>query len=144
MRILEFLRSVLQRQPATITLQHEVCARYGAKCEPVAPRSKVGVALQTRGQQPLNALRHPPEDGTCGWYLWWGDTLNEDPDFFQPLHAEHLPECCPALVPYLSLPPGWRIQVAPNHEDVWFDEDLIHKSGSNELSGELRSSPTTR
>jgi len=85
------------------------------------------VALHTRGRQPLNALRHPPTPGTSGWYLWWGDTLDEtDVNFFQPLHVEHLPEACAAVVPYLSLPAGWRVQVAPGHEDVWFDEELLN------------------
>ena len=113
------------KRPLAVDVQHGVCARFGARCHPVAPGTKVGIALQTQGLQPLNALRHRPEAGTCGWYLWWGDTLTEDVDFFKPLHVEHLPECCPAVVPYLSLPPGWRVQLAPGHEDVWFDEALL-------------------
>jgi hypothetical protein len=109
--------------------QHKTCVRFGAKCAPAAAGSKAGVALRTLGQQPLNGLRHPPEHGTCGWYLWWGDTLDQtDLKFFQPLHVEHLEEYCPEAVPYLSLPPGWRIQVAPGHEDVWFDETLLDVS----------------
>jgi hypothetical protein len=124
--LLDWLRG---RRPATAILpdqQHALCARFGATCAPVIPGSKVGIALQTRGREPLNALRHPPKRGTCGWYIWWGDTLTEDPEFFQPLHVEHLGDDCPAVMPYLALPPGWRIQVAPGHEDVWFDETLLH------------------
>ena len=85
----------------------------------------LGVALQTQGQRPLNALRHPAENDTCGWYVWWGDTLTEDPAFFQPLHVEHVPEYCPEIVPFLGLAPGWRVQLAPGHEDVWYDEKLL-------------------
>jgi hypothetical protein len=125
MALLDWLRGRQSETPTTVDLQHQVCARFGAKCVPVAPGTKVGIALQTLGLQPLNALRQRPEGGTCGWYVWWGDTLNEDPEFFQPLHVEHLPERCPAVVPYLSLPPGWRVQVAPGHEDVWFDAELL-------------------
>ena len=126
MAILDWLRGKQTKTPTTIDLQHRVCERFRAKCTPVAPGSKAGIALQTRGLQPLNALRHPPDGGTCGWYVWWGDSLNEDPEFFQPLHVEHLPAQCPALVPYLSLPPGWRVQVAPGHEDAWFDAELLN------------------
>lgn len=113
------------KTPTTTDIQHDVCSRFGAKCHPVALGSKVGIALQTRGIQPLNGLRHPPEGGTCGWYLWWGDTLTKDVEFFQALHVEHLPDHCPDVMPYLSLPPGWRIQLAPGYEDVWFDESLL-------------------
>ncbi len=126
MAILGWLFGTHDKTPSAIQLQHDVCVRFGAKCVPVEPGSKVGIALQTVGRQPLNAVRHPREAGTCGWYLWWGDSLTEDPEFFQPLHVEHLPERCPAVVPYLSLPPGWRVQVAPDHEDVWFDAELLH------------------
>lgn len=105
--------------------QRAICTRFGAAVDLPDPATKVGIALQTRGLFPLNALRHPSEGGTCGWYLWWGDTLTEDPDFFQPLHVSHLRHRCPELLPYLALPPGWRVQLAPGHEDVWYDARLL-------------------
>jgi hypothetical protein len=105
--------------------QREVCDRIGADYEPPSAGSMTGIALHTRGLEPLNALRHPVEHGTCGWYIWWGDTLSEEPDFFDPLHVEHLPEECPEIVPYLALPPGWRVQLAPGYEDAWFDPNLL-------------------
>jgi hypothetical protein len=111
--------------PAVGQAQRALCTRFGVRCDPPDPASKVGIALQTRRLQPLNASRHPPEAGTCGWYLWWGDPLTEDPEFFQPLHVEHLPERCPEFLPYLALPSGWRVQLSPGHEDVWFDEALL-------------------
>jgi hypothetical protein len=51
--------------------------------------------------------------------------LTEDPEFFQPLHVEHLPDRCPELLAYLGLPPGWRVQLAPGHEDAWYDDKLL-------------------
>src|SRR5262245_51384053 len=105
--------------------QRQVCDRFQAMWEPPSAGSKVGIALQTIGLQPLNAMRHPPAGSTSGWYIWWGDTLNEDPDFFEPLHVEHLPERCPEALAYMALPPGWRIQLAPGHEDVWYDAKLL-------------------
>lgn len=51
--------------------------------------------------------------------------MSSDPDFFQPLRVEHLTHWCPAVIPYLLLPPGYRFQIAPGHEDVWFDASLL-------------------
>lgn len=65
-------------------------------------------------------MRLAPEGDTTGWYLWAGGEMSQDPDFFLPLHAAHLEEWCPLVIPYLVLPPGWRFQIAPDYEDVWF------------------------
>ena len=46
------------------------------------------------------------------------------PGFFVALHVGHLAEWCPRVVPYLALPPGYRVLLAPEYEDVWFDESL--------------------
>jgi hypothetical protein len=105
--------------------QDETCRRFGAEFDGPVPESRVGVALRTIGQQPLNALRHTSQNGTCGWYLWWGEAWSDADDFFEPLHWEHLWERCPEILPYLALPPGWRVQLAPEHEDVWFDPELL-------------------
>lgn len=109
--------------------QLEVCRRFGA--EPLAaPRDmKVGLARNVAsGSQPLNGLRHPPEGDATGWYIWAGDELRQDPDYFQPVHVEHLYTTCPAAVPYLALPAGWRFLVAPHYEDVWEDAALLSPS----------------
>jgi hypothetical protein len=106
--------------------QHEVCRRFEADFFPTDPESKVGVAENVRaGILPLNGLRHPETEGTSGWYLWAGETLSEDDDFFKPLHAKHLSDWCPQVQKYLALPPGWRFLVADGYEDVWFDETLL-------------------
>lgn len=89
---------------------------------------KLGVALATIGEQPLNGLRHPSTGDTTGWYVWGGQELSSADDFFQPVHVQHLDEILPAIIPYLGLPPGWRFQVAAGHEDVWFDGALLNAS----------------
>ncbi|WP_084683347.1 immunity protein Imm33 domain-containing protein [Neorhizobium vignae] len=107
--------------------QVEVCLRYGVTFTPSALLSKLGIsdsALQ--GRQPLNGLRHPPEAGTSGWFIWGGEEFSTDPGFFKPMHVSHLGERCLAVVPYLGLPPGWRFLSAPNYEDAWFDVDLLN------------------
>lgn len=75
---------------------------------------------------PINGLRHMPERGTSGWFIWAGAEIDQtDPSFFQPMHLAHLGSLYPGVVPYLALPPGWRWQIAPDHEDVWFDDSLL-------------------
>jgi len=104
--------------------QASVCAAHGADSIGCDPDMKVGIALSTLGHLPLNALRHRPENGTTGWYIWGGN-LSEAPDFFQPLHAGHLCEYVPQLVRYLALAPGWRVLIAPAQVDVWYDAGLL-------------------
>ena len=107
-------------------IQAEICRRSGAKPFPTPDDLKVGIALNVRdGIQPLNGLRCHPEGDTSGWYLWAGEEWSNDPNFFAPLHIHHLPLWAPAVIPYLLLPPGWRFLIAPEHEDVWFDEQLL-------------------
>jgi hypothetical protein len=105
-----------------------ICERFGALPVKPAAGEKVGVALSTLGELPLNAMRESPEGGVCGWYIWGGE-LSQDPGFFQPLHVEHLAKYVPRFLPYVELPPGWRVQLAPNHEDVWFDPELLRHEG---------------
>lgn len=106
--------------------QADVCARFGV--QPMAPLSdeKVGVSRSVReGVTPINGMRHQPQQGTTGWFIWAGDELSDDPEFFVPLHAEHLAQWCPQVLPYLALPPGWRFLIAPDYEDVWSDDSLL-------------------
>ena len=106
--------------------QIQVCRRFKVIPFPAPGHLKVGVAqnLQT-GLEPIHGLRHPPEGQTTGWYLWAGDDFSDDPDFFGPLHVEHLLEWCPRVIPYLALPPGWRFLLARDQDDVWFDSALL-------------------
>lgn len=108
--------------------QHEICVRFGAEYVPPEESQKVGIALESVGKLPLHAVRIIPENGTCGWYIYGGE-YSADTDFYQPLHVAHLPEHCPSIIPYLALPPGWRVLLAPSHEDVWFDGELLKDSG---------------
>jgi hypothetical protein len=106
--------------------KREVCDRYRVTSVPAPGHLKVGVARNVRtGLQPINGLRHPPEGDTTGWYIWAGGEPSTDPDFFEPLHVEHLGEWCDPVLPFLQLPPGYRFQIAPGHEDVWADRTLL-------------------
>ncbi|GAB4060889.1 immunity protein Imm33 domain-containing protein [Uliginosibacterium sediminicola] len=109
-----------------IQTNQSVCERKGEKPQSPRPLSKVGIALSTLGKQPINGLRHKPTDTTNGWYLWCGHEFSEDPDFFSPLHVEHLSDKLPEVLDYLELPPGYRFLIdRKNYEDVWFDPSLL-------------------
>jgi len=106
--------------------QIEICLTFGSSYVEAELNSKVGIALETIGKLPLNARRHPAEEGSCGWYIWGGENMSKDPDFFQPLYVSHLKKACPEIIKYLALAPGWRVLLAGEHEDVWFDHGLLN------------------
>jgi hypothetical protein len=105
--------------------QRSFCLERGYDYVPSDPESKVGFARQTQGQLPINGLRHPPQNETNGWYIWCGEKLSSEPDFFSPLHTHHLIERCPQALKFLGLPPGFRFLVAGDYIDVWFDSSIL-------------------
>ena len=107
---------------ATTPEQREVCDRFNTEPHSTDLELKVGIGGPAEGV--IHGLRHPPEGDTTGWYIWRGE-WSESGDFFEPLHAWHLAERLPEVLPYLALPPGWRFLLAPGHEDVWYDESLL-------------------
>ncbi len=105
--------------------QQRICSRFAAEYLEALPTHKVGLAISTLGQFPLNALRHPINDDTSGWYIWAGEILPSQDDAFQPVHVAHLADICREILPYLGLAPGWRVLLAPDYVDVWFDPQLL-------------------
>lgn len=102
-----------------------LAARFGVERFAAPDNAKVGIDRSIKsGQLPINGVRCLPEKGTTGWYIWAGETMSDDPDFFVPLHVSHLKDWCPEVLPYLELPPGWRFLIAPGHEDVWLDPEV--------------------
>lgn len=110
--------------------QKDVCRRVGSEFMPVDVDDIVGFALETFNslKQPINGLRHPPENGTSGWYLWAGE-YSAAVDFFKPLHVGHIENINSKIFDYLALAPGWRFLIDDNgYEDVWFDDNLLKLS----------------
>ena len=106
--------------------QRSTCASFRADWTPAPFNLKAGVALNVESQlKPVNGLRQPPKGDTTGWYIWAGQVLSDEPDFFQPLHVSHLTDWRPEILKYLGLPPGYRFLLAENYQDVWFDASLL-------------------
>lgn len=111
---------------SVIDQQRKLCKKYGAEWVEAPDGLKIGIAENVKsGLLPINGLRHPPQGDTTGWYIWAGEELSTDPDFFQPLHVSHLKEWCPQIMRFLGLPPGWRFLLAAEYEDVWEDQSLL-------------------
>lgn len=90
------------------------------------PHEMLGLAVETVRLIPINGRRHPPEEGTSGWYIWGGDKSSEAADFFSPIQVQHLGDYLPNILPYLDLPPGYRFLIDnKGRKDVWFDESLL-------------------
>ncbi|MDB4970088.1 MAG: hypothetical protein JWN44_5777 [Myxococcales bacterium] len=107
--------------------QRQICRRFGSSFSPPLPGTKVGFALGTRRLSPINGVRLPAHKDTNGWYIWCGEETSEASDFYEPVHTEHLVELCPAAMPFLALPAGYRFLVDGDYVDVWFDESVLNK-----------------
>lgn len=111
--------------------QKSVCDQYSAEyCPPIAG-SRAGVAVKTLGSHPLNGMRVCPSGETCGWYLWAGGEPSDADDFYEPMCIEHISDYCPAALPFLALPPGWRFLTDGEYSDVWYDATILNTTKGN-------------
>src|SRR5512140_2204342 len=104
----------------------EICRRFRSSVQTPGLEQKIGIDISTLSLKPWNALRHQPEGETCGWYVWGGEKLSQDSEFFQAVHVSHLPGYCLQSLPYLALVPGFRVLLAPGQKDVWYGESLLN------------------
>lgn len=107
--------------------QKDFCKQIKVDCLLTDGEDIIGVADDIKDQKrlPINGLRHIPETGTCGWFIWSGEVLSSETDFFKPQHVRHLLEVQPEIEKFFGLPPGWRFLYTPTYEDVWFDPQLL-------------------
>jgi hypothetical protein len=112
-----------------MTEQEATCRKHGAVFVPCGDFEKVGISRNVKDRVlPINGLRLKPESGTSGWFLWAGEHMSDDPDFFVPLHVAHIEDWCAPVVKFLGLPPGWRFLCAGDFEDVWEDRSLLESN----------------
>ncbi|MEJ6790933.1 hypothetical protein BrevBR_15425 [Brevundimonas sp. BR2-1] len=82
--------------------RERICGEYGVEIVPSPAGMRVGIARNVLERlHPINGLRHPPAGDTTGWYIWAGESLSSDDDFFVPLHVSHL-EFASRLAVYCS------------------------------------------
>jgi hypothetical protein len=107
--------------------QQEICQKYSTDFMSIDLDSMVGISDNTNGvYSPINGMRHPQNGNSSGWYIWSGEYLSQEKDFFKPLHAKHLAERCPQVLKYLALPPGYRFLIdTEGYVDVWYDPMLL-------------------
>jgi len=107
-------------------VQRAVCERASAMPAYLLPTDRIAIARDFDATcHPINGLRHPAYGNMCGWNIWSGDVLGEDPDYFNVICYEHLVANGWGLLQYLALPAGWRFLAAPGYEDLWFDQALF-------------------
>jgi len=109
--------------------QRAICEKYTAGFLDAPFGKIIGVAIKTfeKFDRPINGLRHPIEnERSASWYIWAGEELSQDVDFFKPMHIYHLLELCPKAINYLGLAPGWRFLFDNMYEDVWYDAKLLN------------------
>lgn len=111
--------------------QKKVCEQYNVKFVESPESLKVGISKNVKeGATPINGMRHPIEGDTTGWYIWGGEEMSNDPDFFLPVHVDHLAEWSPQVLKFLGLPPGMRFLISGEYEDVWEDKNLLNNNNS--------------
>lgn len=107
-----------------IDRQREICDKVNSDWRPINPKHKIGISDNLDGE-PVHGLRHPPDKGTTGWYIWTGE-YSPAADFFKPIHAGHLLQRRPDLIKYLGLQPGYRFLIDnKGYEDIWEDKQLL-------------------
>ena len=106
-----------------IELQKSICEKYNSEWKPINKKINIGLS-KNYDLEPINGLRHSAEKGTSGWFIWFGE-YSEEPNFFQPICAEHLLNICPKIIDFLGLEVSYRFQIDRNgYEDVWKDENI--------------------
>lgn len=102
--------------------------KAGIPIKGVDDGARCSVALDV-DEWPINGLRHPPDRASSGWYFWCGQRDvpdgGEREDAFTSVLQRDMHKHLVDALPYLGLPPGYRVVIAPGYEDVWFDEELL-------------------
>ena len=109
-----------------VELQRAICERAKTTPAYLLPLDRIGIGRDFDPVgKPINGLRHPAHGNMCGWYIWSGEMLSEDSDYFSVICYEHIVANAWDWVQYLALPEGWRFLAAPGYEDIWFDQALF-------------------
>jgi hypothetical protein len=93
---------------------------------PPQPDDMLLLALDTLRLKPLNGMRHPPESGISGWYVWGGEEFSQAADFFSPVQVGQIGDYVPNIQALLELPPAFRFRIDDGGKTkVWIDGSLL-------------------
>ncbi|MGV3620670.1 MAG: immunity protein Imm33 domain-containing protein [Archangium sp.] len=118
-----------KRLPSISDAQFAICKKK--KVKPQRPwafgRALMGGSLQPDVWPVYGVRSHPrPDRGDCGWTFWTGDSdmsRAAKKSKFEIIEVQAIGERCPAVVPYLALPPGWAFVLGPDgYADVYENE----------------------
>jgi hypothetical protein len=99
-----------------------------ADVEPRRPQPTDGMALamDTLRDLPLNGMRYLQPEGSSGWYIWGGETMQQTADFFTAIQVRDIDDYLPNIKPFLDLPPGFRFRIDKGRKQkAWFDGSLL-------------------
>ena len=107
--------------------QKEICNQYQTDWVESDLNLFLGLADNVKTHEiPINGLRHPAQGNTCGWYIWSGEEIPNQDDFFKPVCVKHLQELKPEIIKFLGLPFGYRFLTDDKgYIDVWEDKKLL-------------------
>lgn len=103
--------------------QHEVCDRYAAEFTPPRPDQLVVISDGVLEGDAVQGVRYRSPEHMSGWWITT-DRYNGDAGSLRREHLYHLTAARADLASYVSLPFGFRFDLA-HHEDVWFDPKTL-------------------
>lgn len=118
------------RPPTIDPAQMAACVAHGVAPHRPWPfaRCLLGDSV-TPDSAPLYGIRArpKPDRGDCGWIVWTGpsDLGEASAAGLAIVEVRALHRRCPAAWRLLALPPGHGFVVAPGHEDVFTDPELL-------------------
>lgn len=99
----------------------DLASRFAVDPTHVSPEMLVNVGLPLIPTLlPYNGVRIQSPAGHSGWIVWTGRT---EEMAYMAVPLDDFLRACPEVSPYLGLATGWRFQIAPGYEDVWFDDE---------------------
>lgn len=110
--------------------QQRVCRDHQVAPAATLDGRKARIALATLVHIPPSGLRHRPEAGPSGSYIWARTMIREAAEFFDPLHHRHMTTHGAAPVLSLAPPPDLRFVGAPGRMDAWFDPELLQEGAT--------------
>lgn len=104
--------------------QKQLCSSVGASFAPPHASDFAAVSKGVlEGGMLLEGVRYPARHGQSGWYLTT-DLYNGDSSTLKVMHLEHVTAARPDLIALIGLPFGYRFEVSPEGQAIWYDPEV--------------------